>query len=407
VAQLLVVLLVTAPFVAAQPTRAAQPCQTVADCTNQINQDQQQQKAVANKIAALKSQIASLDVKEAQAVAIINSLKSLIAQTQVEVDAAQAAVNAAQAQVDQITTVLNATEARLALEEAVLASDKRQLAAELIVEYELQVQSTPLKELINGGSFNDFFTAVIDSRRISAQVKQTVDRVDQQKAQVEADVAAQTSERNQKVAALAVVAGRWAVVNAALGRLNSERADQQETLDYYAELQAQAQVKEQQAEAAAQALQTAISQLTQQRNRLGSGRLVWPDDGPISQGFGCTVYSFEPYDASCPWPHRSHNGLDIAGACGTNILAADTGIAYPQPFMSYGYGNWILVDHGAGMVTLYGHLEQYNVSYGQFVNRGQVIGYEGSTGNSTGCHLHFSVFIRNQAVNPLAYLPPR
>src|SRR5207302_6821131 len=253
------------------------------------------------------------------------------------------------------------------------------------------------------GSFNDFFTAVINSQRISDYEKRTVTRINDDKNQIQVEVANRTAEEQQKQAAKARK-------DAELAQLASAKAAQQDALAYLAQLQAQALQAEQQAEAAVQALQSAINALTLQRNKLGSGRLVWPNDGPISQGFGCNTYWFEPYDSRfCHYPLHFHNGLDIAGPCWSNVVAADSGIAYPQPFMSYGYGNWILVDHGAGMVTLYGHLNQYSVGYRKFVNRGQVIGYEGSTGNSTGCHVHFSVFINNGTwpVNPLTYLPPR
>ena len=135
----------------------------------------------------------------------------------------------------------------------------------------------------------------------------------------------------------------------------------------------------------------------------GSGHFIWPDTGPISQGFGCTPYPFEPYDPSCPQKHF-HNGLDIAGACGNHIIAADAGIAYIEPFMGNGFGNYIIIVHGNGWQTLYGHLASFAIRSGQTVARGQLIGYEGTTGNSTGCHLHFGVNHNGQWVNPRAYL---
>jgi len=136
----------------------------------------------------------------------------------------------------------------------------------------------------------------------------------------------------------------------------------------------------------------------------GSGRFIWPESGPITQGFGCTQYTFEPYDPSCPAPHRFHNGLDIAGPCGNAIVAADSGIAYVEPYQAYGFGNYVIIVHGNGWETLYGHMSGFAIHGGQTVSRGQVIGYEGSTGNSTGCHLHFSVNHNNTWVNPLNYL---
>jgi murein DD-endopeptidase MepM/ murein hydrolase activator NlpD len=115
------------------------------------------------------------------------------------------------------------------------------------------------------------------------------------------------------------------------------------------------------------------------------------------------TFVFEPYDPSCPTRHF-HSGLDIAGPCGSPIYAADSGIAHIEPFMPWGYGNYIIIVHGNGWDSLYGHMSGFAVGDGQTVHRGEQIGYEGSTGNSTGCHLHFGISRNGAWVNPLSYL---
>jgi murein DD-endopeptidase MepM/ murein hydrolase activator NlpD len=137
----------------------------------------------------------------------------------------------------------------------------------------------------------------------------------------------------------------------------------------------------------------------------GGGSFVWPESGPISQGFGCTTFQFEAYDASCPTPHRFHNGIDIASGCGTAIVASAAGVVHIEPFDRYGFGNYIIIQHGGGWSSLYGHMSGFAVGNGVAVAQGQQIGWEGSTGNSTGCHLHFGINTNNQWVNPLRYLP--
>jgi murein DD-endopeptidase MepM/ murein hydrolase activator NlpD len=394
VAQSLIVLFVAATATGVpRSTAADQSCSTVQDCNNQINQAKQGADAKQRQIDQLAAKIAAAKDNEAQLAAIIRGLDALVAQTQTQLAAAQATLA-------QTTQELADAQLVLAEARAVLAAKKQQLALELVIMYELQIQSTPLNDLINGGNFNDFFTAVLNSRRISAKERQTVDEVHHQQDVVQADVDTITTRRLQQQAARDQV-------NARLADLSAQRTAQQSAYAAYAAAQAKYEQEEQAAMAAQAQLNAAVARLINQRNALAQGKFVWPDPGPISQGFGCTVYSFEPYDASCPWPHRFHNGLDIAGPCWTNVVAADGGIAYPQPFMSYGYGNWILVNHGNGFVTLYGHLAAYAVGYGQAVGRGQLIGHEGSTGNSTGCHVHFGVSRNGQWVNPLAYLPAR
>jgi murein DD-endopeptidase MepM/ murein hydrolase activator NlpD len=140
----------------------------------------------------------------------------------------------------------------------------------------------------------------------------------------------------------------------------------------------------------------------------GNGVFAWPVPACgyscISQGFGCSTFYLEPYDANCPYPHRIHTGIDIAAPYHSAVVAADTGIIYLYPW-STGYGNYIIIFHGNGYSTHYGHLAGFaNVQSGQIIARGDLIGYEGSTGWSTGPHLHFEVRTNNNYRNPCIWL---
>ena len=130
---------------------------------------------------------------------------------------------------------------------------------------------------------------------------------------------------------------------------------------------------------------------------LGDGTFIWPVSGPITSGFG---YRTDPITGATAY----HAGLDIGAACGTPIKAAGTGVILSAGFNSGGYGNMTLINHGNGLSTLYGHQSSIIVSAGQSVTQGQVIGYVGSTGKSTGCHLHFEVRVGGNPVDPSGYL---
>jgi murein DD-endopeptidase MepM/ murein hydrolase activator NlpD len=91
---------------------------------------------------------------------------------------------------------------------------------------------------------------------------------------------------------------------------------------------------------------------------------------------------------------------------GSPVYAADDGIVALVGTSSSGYGRYVVIAHSGGLDTLYGHLSTALVKVGQKVNQGQTIGLEGSTGNSTGPHLHFELRINNQPINPAPYLPP-
>jgi murein DD-endopeptidase MepM/ murein hydrolase activator NlpD len=109
----------------------------------------------------------------------------------------------------------------------------------------------------------------------------------------------------------------------------------------------------------------------------------------ISQGFGCTSFAFEPVDRACLGGHW-HSGIDLAAARGTPVMATLPGIV-TVIVSPTGYGLHVVIDHGGGLTSLYGHLDTVVVASGDAVAAGQVIGTAGSTGNATGPHLHFEI----------------
>lgn len=130
-------------------------------------------------------------------------------------------------------------------------------------------------------------------------------------------------------------------------------------------------------------------------------RVQWPVRAPISQPFGCTNFELEGKTAACPGGF--HTGIDLAAPSGTPVRAATDGIAYPLPDYEI-YGNHVLLASNGGLGTVYAHLSAFNVSWGQRVRQGDVIGYVGSTGNSTGPHLHFEVRFAGAPLDPMPYL---
>lgn len=120
---------------------------------------------------------------------------------------------------------------------------------------------------------------------------------------------------------------------------------------------------------------------------VASGLWVWPAAGKLTQGFA--------------WYHPA---LDIANKAAPPILAADSGRVVAVISQRYGYGNHIIIDHGNGFQTLYAHLSSFGVTEGQSVGKGSAIGNMGSTGRSTGTHLHFEIRQNGAAINPLNFL---
>jgi murein DD-endopeptidase MepM/ murein hydrolase activator NlpD len=119
----------------------------------------------------------------------------------------------------------------------------------------------------------------------------------------------------------------------------------------------------------------------------GSGRFTWPVYGWLSQGY-----------------REDHRALDIAAPPGTFVTAADRGVVIRAGWNDQGYGNFVVIDHNIDYVTLYSHLAEVLVREGEVVGQGQIVGTVGSTGNSTGAHLHFEIRDFGRRTNPLELL---
>ena len=125
---------------------------------------------------------------------------------------------------------------------------------------------------------------------------------------------------------------------------------------------------------------------------VGTGLFIFPTDKHTLSG----------YDYS---EKTNHRGIDLAGDLGANLYATDGGVIVYSGWNDYGYGNMVMIDHGTGFQSLYGHMSQIFVSCGESVSQGQVIGALGSTGHSSGPHLHFEIRTSSTVVNPWNLLP--
>ncbi len=125
---------------------------------------------------------------------------------------------------------------------------------------------------------------------------------------------------------------------------------------------------------------------------VGAGMFIWPADNHYLSGFDWN-------------PNANHSGIDVDGDLGMPVYAVDNGVVVYAGWNNWGYGNVIVINHGNGWQTLYAHLDQYYVSCGQSVYQTNIIGSIGSTGKSSGPHLHFEMMYNGTKVNPHDYLP--
>jgi murein DD-endopeptidase MepM/ murein hydrolase activator NlpD len=145
----------------------------------------------------------------------------------------------------------------------------------------------------------------------------------------------------------------------------------------------------------AESLQAVTEYLTKQKDRLAATPTLWPTEGYVTSRFG-------PRTSPFTGQPQHHTGVDIAAPPGTPIRAAADGIVTFAGTLP-GYGNAVVLTHGFGFKTFYGHNQRNQVSKGQTIKRGQVIAFVGNTGYSTGAHLHYEVLLNDQPHDPLKY----
>ncbi len=181
-------------------------------------------------------------------------------------------------------------------------------------------------------------------------------------------------------------------------RLNSDRSALEAAQNQLDQDSKNLEVLIQQKVAAARAREEAQTKTNSRTNIIihGTGMFTYPSDAPTSSPFGWRMHPVLRY-------RRFHAGLDFAASYGSTIRAADSGTVIFAGWYG-GYGRAVIIDHGKGITTLYGHTSELLVSEGQAVQRGQAIAAVGSTGLSTGPHLHFEVRRNGTPVNPADYL---
>ena len=247
--------------------------------------------------------------------------------------------------------------------------------------------------------------------RIAATVKRTTEELARTRTETKRDRAGVKSETRaiaqrtdeQRGARDRLAANRDALLAAERDKqttLASITEDRAEFVAEVAGLQAQsaalaariaaAQAAAAQAAAARAAAAQASGEATATAPTPSVGGFVWPVAGPVTSGFGVR------------WG-RMHEGIDIAVPSGTPVRAAAAGTVIEAGWVS-GYGNLVVVDHGNGIATAYAHNSAFAAAAGRQVAQGEVIAYSGSTGHSTGPHVHFEVRVGGAAVDPLGYL---
>lgn len=250
--------------------------------------------------------------------------------------------------------------------------------------------------LLDADSFSDFLQRMEITQTMFEYDKTRMDKIKEIRAQLEADKERVVAAREEQLAKKAELDEKEAEQQSQMQAVNKVLAEINKNIETMEAMEIQLDEEQKR-------IQETIRQREREQNSDGTlgtyagGSMVWPTPS--------TRYITSPYG----WRthpilgnRRFHNGIDIGAGQGANVVAANSGTVIFSG-VNGGYGNCLIIDHGGGIKTLYGHCSKLLVSNGETVSAGQVIAYVGSTGLSSGPHLHYEIYVNGSTVDPMSY----
>jgi len=346
-----------------------------------LSEKREELEAIQKKIYEVNKNLKSTQ-NQANSLAIeLANFDAQIQETQNKITATQGQITETENQINEKILDIQRKEDEIKYQERILNQCLQEL-------YE-QDNSSTLEILVVYDSFSDFLDQVSYLGHLEKDAQLIIQKVQAAKAEVEEEKRALESKKKELENLKADLENQKTA-------LDLQRAERQKLFE---QTKGQESLYQQQL-AAARAQEAAIfSEIIRLESKNGGNNFYQGDkDGRyygyfispldhyrITQGYGMTSYA-----ASGAYGGQGHNGIDIVWYHGAPVRAAASGMVILGTHRAW--GNWVAVVHANGLVTLYAHLAGFAVSYGQYVSQGQVIGYQGNTGASTGSHLHFSVY---------------
>ena len=376
--------------------------------------DSRRKREIDAKISVLHAKIANARARESvltQEISIvttkIRALEDDVASAQARVDVVEEQLALHQERLDRVTERLGLERRKLALLRRAYGIALTRLQQRLVEAYE-SPSVDALDVMLSASSFGSLLDQLEYFRRIATQNKQVSDQLHGARDQMRRTVTKTRALRAEVKAETDAVRARAEEERAARDhlvsiqtQLDSARQSKRDTLASVEESEREFVHEAEGLQAAsaelgariraAQATATVSPPSTRVPSSSPSAQgFIWPVNGPVTSGFGWR------------WG-RMHEGIDIGVPAGTPIHAAASGTVIYCGWMG-GYGNLVVIDHGGGLATAYGHQSSIAAGCGTPVSQGQVIGYVGCTGHCFGDHLHFEVRVNGSPVDPLGYL---
>lgn len=366
---------------------------------------------LTNQLDSIQQQVNQQNAAKADAETVIGSVSEQLRQIEEQ-------LRQATAELGTIKEQRVAVENDITLNERQLAEAQKRLEGRESVFYKrvrdiyINGRLSYLDVVIGSKDFSDFanrlevLKRIIDSDiTLINEIKKERADIEAHKQKLEADRAKLVELEKSALAKQTEIEQKKAERNVVLQKAQNDRATAMQAIEELnaSSAQVSAMLKERQAARAAAAAAAASASAQSSGGQgasdnwvQGTGQLGWPVSGEITSPYG---YRVHPIWGTTIY----HSGIDIGVDEGTPVHAADGGVVVWSGWMG-GYGYAVVIDHGNGLSTLYGHNSELAVDEGQSVAKGQVISYAGSTGNSTGPHVHFEVRVNGDPVDPMGYL---
>ena len=341
---------------------------------------------IRNNIKNKQQELNESKAKEKSLGDQVNTLEQQINSKQSDIDELEASISEAQAKLETLEEELAAAEEKVNTQNENLNARLRNMYKNGSVGF--------IDVLMDSGSFSEFLNNLslvekvyTSDQDVLEELQKAYDEIDAKKKEIET-LQAELSESK-------------ATMEEQKSSLEADKASVEKKKSEIAADSAETQRELDKLEADAQALTSSIrnSGSSSSSSKYNGGIMAWPVPSchTISSGYGGRIHP-------TTGKYKFHGGLDIPGSYGSAIVAANSGKVIWAGNRGDSYGNYVIIDHGGGVSTLYGHSSKVLVSTGQSVSRGQRIANVGSTGRSTGPHCHFEVRINGSRVNPTPYV---
>ena len=341
---------------------------------------------IRNNIKNKQQELNESKAKEKSLGDQVNSLEQQINSKQSDIDELEASISEAQAKLETLEEELAAAEEKVNTQNENLNARLRNMYKNGSVGF--------IDVLMDSGSFSEFLNNLslvekvyTSDQDVLEELQKAYDEIDAKKKEIET-LQAELSESK-------------ATMEEQKSSLEADKASVEKKKSEIAADSAETQRELDKLEADAQALTSSIrnSGSSSSSSKYNGGIMAWPVPSchTVSSGYGGRIHP-------TTGKYKFHGGLDIPGSYGSAIVAANSGKVIWAGNRGDSYGNYVIIDHGGGVSTLYGHSSKVLVSTGQSVSRGQRIANVGSTGRSTGPHCHFEVRINGSRVNPNPYV---